>query len=323
MFAIKLPNNLESIYSRYSQEELMEYYTGIPLTNLKFCSPFREDNNPSCGYFWKGDKLFYKDYGGYFFGDWLDIASLCYNITNIGIRNKQEYIETIRLVCEEVLDKNIQISHKANLRAKNVQKSEGNILIEVKKREWENYDREFWNPITTDWLDYYNVIPVSNVYFNSNLHTGLSSTPKDPTYAYLEWQGGHYKVKTYKPLSKEFKWRNNYSKGTISGKDLSDEVPKILCTSLKDCIAVRMATGYVTYCGQGENGDIEIKPNTLVLIADNDEAGLNYASRLDIPYITLSEKDPFDVAKKKGLKTLRNEIWSKLKEKHTTISVPM
>jgi hypothetical protein len=228
--------------------------------------------------------------------------------------SNQDYINTINAVCIELLNNNVKLSHTATLRAKKVQSS-GNLHIEVKKREWMDYDREFWHPITTDWLDYYNVVPVSNVYFNSNLHTGLSNTPKDPTYAYLEWFGEHYKVKTYKPLNKEFKWRNNYPKSLISGKDLTDSVPKILCTSLKDSIAVRMATGYVTYCGQGENGDIEIKPNTLLMIADNDEAGLNYAANIDLPYITLSEKDPFEVAKKKGLKTLRDEIWSKLKER--------
>ncbi|NJL78558.1 MAG: hypothetical protein HC917_06365 [Richelia sp. SM2_1_7] len=48
--------------------------------------------------------------------------------------------------------------------------------------------------------------------------------------------------------------------------------------------------------------------NIIGLIADNDIPGLNYADKIGIPYITLSNKDPFEVFIKQGIKKLKEEL---------------
>ena len=65
MYSIKPTINKDWILERVSQEEIMSRYTGVPIRiNEKFKSPFREDNSPSCVYYYnKTGKLLFRDFG--------------------------------------------------------------------------------------------------------------------------------------------------------------------------------------------------------------------------------------------------------------------
>ena len=65
MYSITPTINKEWILSRISQEQIMERYVGRAIRiNEKFHSPFREDNSPSCVFYYnKAGKLFFRDFG--------------------------------------------------------------------------------------------------------------------------------------------------------------------------------------------------------------------------------------------------------------------
>lgn len=65
MYSILPTINRDWILSKVSQEEIMVRYVGVAIKiNEKFKSPFREDNSPSCVYYYnKAGKLLYRDFG--------------------------------------------------------------------------------------------------------------------------------------------------------------------------------------------------------------------------------------------------------------------
>lgn len=65
MYSILPTINRDWILSKVSQEEIMVRYVGVAIKiNEKFKSPFREDNSPSCVYYYnKTGKLLYRDFG--------------------------------------------------------------------------------------------------------------------------------------------------------------------------------------------------------------------------------------------------------------------
>ena len=76
MYSIKPTINRDWILSKISQEQIMERYTGVPIKiNHKFHSPFREDNSPSCVYYYnKQQKLLFRDFGKGSSMDAFDVA---------------------------------------------------------------------------------------------------------------------------------------------------------------------------------------------------------------------------------------------------------
>lgn len=65
MYSILPTINRDWILSKVSQEEIMVRYVGVAIKiNEKFKSPFREDNSPSCVFYYnKAGKLLFRDFG--------------------------------------------------------------------------------------------------------------------------------------------------------------------------------------------------------------------------------------------------------------------
>lgn len=60
----------ELILNKIPEEQLMEYYLGVPVKKGLFKSPLRQDNHPTCAFYrnTKGNLIF-KDFRGDFTGD--------------------------------------------------------------------------------------------------------------------------------------------------------------------------------------------------------------------------------------------------------------
>lgn len=83
MYEIKTERqNRDYVLKRIPQEQIMEYYLQVPVQcKEKFRSPLREDNNPSCAFFYsKGGKLYYRDFSKAESLDCFDVASLVLNL---------------------------------------------------------------------------------------------------------------------------------------------------------------------------------------------------------------------------------------------------
>lgn len=286
------------------------FYLGELLNSSPFSSPFRNDSTPSCRLDWYAGKLRYVDFGGNYLNiDVINFLKLVYQCDN--------YLE----LAYEELFLGIDHSDKRVISKYNASKnpittiSNHNIEIIVEKRNWEVYDKEFWK-LPTNYLEYHNVLPVNRVaYINSDdrleYQSNLYSSPKSPTYAYYY---DYRKYKIYRPYEIENKWRSNITKDTLDITSY-DYKEYILCTSKKDRIITQyVLDNYIDSSIGTCNYQSEvylpenININIIGLIADNDLPGINYASRIGLPYITLSNKDPFEVFIKQGIKKLTNEL---------------
>lgn len=78
MYIIEPRKNRDWILEQVPQEQIMEYYLNIAVqTKHKFKSPLRQDNNPSCVFFYtKQGKLYYRDFSKSESLDCFDIASI-------------------------------------------------------------------------------------------------------------------------------------------------------------------------------------------------------------------------------------------------------
>lgn len=308
------------ILQYYSQEELMEYF-GIPLISSSFSNPFRKDNKPSCSLYYYKDKLIFKDFARYFWGTWVQVAGLYYGL--LSPDNSYTDRDTYFLI--------LDITYKSLIQGENLPKINKieNVPVLTTKvkpdfyvslRNWNSSDVAYWNPIPISLLNYYNVYAIQKVYYGDIPQPHLESSLLNPTYGYRCGKGNNKWV-IYKPFDKEHKWKKNISIDTILGYDRNDitlyDSPKILCSSLKDALSVRLATNneYETYCYQSENYIPEqLEPNTQLIILDNDKTGIYQAELLsekfNIPHLILKGegKDAFDIAKKYGITELRNQI---------------
>ena len=94
-----LPNlTKDYILERVPQEEIMEYYSGVKVTEEtfignSFLSPFREDKDYTCNYWYSisqrtGEvRLKLKDWNGSFNGDIFDVAA---KRTQLNIKTSQK-----------------------------------------------------------------------------------------------------------------------------------------------------------------------------------------------------------------------------------------
>jgi len=300
----------------YSQEEIVESFCGL-ISMGTIHSPLREDNNPSANYYYNEEgKLHLRDWSPqyYFHGDWVGIAGYFYGISSDGRLTFHQRNKTLTLLYREFILDNKQDRTKRKPRTqyyKNNEKQRSKAKISCIKRNWTYEDYYFWYPIPIEVLEYYDVHPVEKVFFNGVENHNLRSKYGDPTYGYAIVVNGTTYWKVYKPFSKKYKWRNNYPKGAINGKDLEGD--KILCTSLKDAMVTRMITGIPTYCYQGESHIPKMLiPGTRLLVRDNDEAGLAYAEAMQdkhkLPYFTFTgAKDVFDLTKNQCIISTRNQ----------------
>ena len=83
----------ELILSKFSEEQLMEYYLNIPVKKGLVRSPLREDKRPTCSFF-RNNKgtLMFKDFAT---GQCLDIFSIVQQIFRCN------YFEALRIIAND------------------------------------------------------------------------------------------------------------------------------------------------------------------------------------------------------------------------------
>ena len=200
----------------------MEYFfqDTVSLKNF-YCNPFRNDKNPSC-------KFFYSRKGTLVFNDYaLNKQYDCFQMA-------EEKMGT-KLTSSEIYDILVNVSSKELPKPKIQyyceEDTQEKTEITVKIMPFEEADLEYWAQfnIFLPTLRKYNVRKVERAWINGELrYINLS---KDPCYRYLEED----RIKLYRPFSKKYKFRNNYTKdleGTSLLPPVGDKV--IITKALKD-----------------------------------------------------------------------------------------
>jgi hypothetical protein len=202
------------ILERIRQEEIMEFYLQVPvndntLIGNSFTSPIRNDNNPTCNYYYTNDKLRLKDWSGQFQGDVFDVASA---VTKINIKTSQGFKLLLHQIAKDFKihkytsdeeRKKLDIVVKEHIKLNNLK------IFKVVLRGWNEYDKRYWYDrynINTELLKLGKVFAVQELHIENKLGY-LTETYRynrqDPAYAYYGGKVNGITIwKIYFPLRK-------------------------------------------------------------------------------------------------------------------------
>lgn len=277
---------------RSNQVAIMEYYLGVKVTSKLIRNPFRDDDNPTCGFYYgSAGSLYLHDFATDEHMDCITVVKKKYNLS---------YYKAVQLI---------------QIEANNFQNNETSIT-ETKKLEYivggsHNYFLKLG--ITQKTLDKYKVIHARALYINEDLY--WRATPQNPIFIYNFPSG---KFKAYRPLSKdkEKKWKSNCTNADIGGYL---QLPKtgnilIVTSSIKD-VMVLHEMGYAAIsfnseaiATRGQSGkeievlfnELKTRFNEIILFLDNDTAGLEYAKkvsrRFNLRNMTIPANLPKDIS---------------------------
>lgn len=273
----KPSTDLENIYSKVSDLDILHHYFGITHVPCMINSPLRRDNNPSLSFYSKdGIEVLWTDFSTKEGGDIIHLMSKYWG---------ESYADTVKHLWED-LPKITNISGYTQLSKKRYIVKKTNVILKCKVREWKDYDLEFWNSfgISKKWLEYADVYPISHKIIIKNDEKFVFSADKY-AYAYVEFKDKKTTLKIYQPFNtKGFKWSNNHDRSVIS---LWTKVPAnglmiCICASLKDALCLWANTGIPSIAVQGEGysmsdtaiNELKRRYKNIYILFDNDEAGL-------------------------------------------------
>lgn len=317
-----------------SDEDIIRRYIGIDKFPCQMQSPLRDDDvHPSFSMIKKDGIIIWKDFGTGDAGNAVLLMARLWNVTYA------EALLKIKLDTENKIPR-ISLIRKYNGKLHLT----GNSSIQIKVREWKDYDREFWQSfgIPQDFATWCNVFPISHAFFTKE-RDGKKVTftvPMDKyAYAYVEWKDDKESIKLYQPYSQKMKWLSKHDSSVWDlwkqafkwANEKSDE-QLIITSSRKDAMCLWYNLGVPAMSLQGE-GYLP-KPQVMQQVLnrfkhvyiwyDNDfkhttdNPGQDNAKKLVALYPTLVNiciptayqcKDPSDLYKAFGKQALK-QIWN-------------
>jgi len=271
----------QHILNKVSQVTIFSTYLNLSDAIVQHCidtqelilSPIREDINPTCGFRYDNkDKLKFKDFAGYFWGDCFDlVAYVMSNMYNkeINISNKEDFIKVLRHITFMFKDifygqsKDINLITEVNATIVNLHNTKPNIELVV--RDWNNLDKQQWAcDITLQDLNIEFIYPVDQYYINRNINPKPKYfyNDKDPCYGYLlgKDRSGINNIKLYFPKrdkgSTRFITNCNHLEG-IYTLDRNDYNIIVITKSTKDRVAIKTTIKKMSFL-YGELNTIKI-----------------------------------------------------------------
>ena len=319
---------LDVLLGKTSEFDIMRFYLNIDVLPALINSPLRQDRNASVSIFSPdGVKVFYKDFGTGEHGSIFDLLGRMWNRT---------FSETITKIWDDI-DK---VKHnRINLnRTRRGVIHKSNSILEVRTRQWFDYDMEYWNSygISRERLEFGDVYPISHILITRDNITKIIPAEK-LAYVYVERKDGKVSLKVYQPKSQRLKW---LSKHDSSVWDLWSRLPDrgdtlFITSSRKDALCLWENTGIPSVSLQGEGyvpkekviNQLKQRFGRVIIFFDNDydkdeNHGHIYASRLsgmfDLDMVEIpseyKSKDPSDLFKNHGAETFRRVIKELVKQ---------
>jgi hypothetical protein len=276
--------NLSEI--KVSEGDLLHYYIGINKIPCVIKSPLRTDNRPSFGlYSLDGVRVFYKDLSTQETGSTFTLLSKLFGLS---------FHDTLKKIKKDIDNKSFTIINTTSLSHRITQVSETDTKLEVKIREWRDYDIEYWESygVTLTWLKWAEIYPISHKIVIKDNHRYVFSADKY-AYAFIERKEGNITLKIYQPFNTSgYKWSNKHDRSVIS---LWTKVPEygkriVICSSMKDALCLSCNTNIPALAIQGEGymisntaiNELKRRFEKQYILLDNDEAGIKDAEKLSI-----------------------------------------
>lgn len=297
----------EYINMYISDYDIYTHYLGARFeVNKAFNSPFHKDMNPSFGiYDIGGGKLLFKDHSKGLTGNVVMFVQQILQLPDFKSALTQIYVDLV--INTEKLSKKQLIVSKEVHRKKSVD-------LGVKRMQYSPRDRKYWQEfnLSKSILDKFEVSPIKYLFVGPFIKHEY--TKDEPMYVYKVYD----KIKVYRPLSdKKQKWYGSLTRNYVHGfKQLPDNGDLLIITkSLKDVMCL-YSLGYTAISPSSEGtlvpeqaiNQLKKRFKKIIILYDNDEAGLIYANKMkkryDLPStiipIDSGEKDTADYFKKYG-----------------------
>lgn len=264
------------LLSKYSEETFMEYYLGVEVKKGLFCSPLRQDNNPTCSFYRnKTGELIFHDFSGAFYGNFISVVMEKYRCS---------YNKALNIIAEDFgLKSNCtnKIEH-INVPTKVYPTGPANIRVEVK--DFTNKELKWWKDygITPDILKKFHVYSCKNIFLNGE----LVNTSKNNNLMFGYYGGKKDKLelwRIYFPNRKTYRFLTNWPAKKIQG---FNQLPKegkllVITKSMKDVLCF-YALGITAIAPNSENifisdsvlDDLKRRFKYIVVMYDNDQAGI-------------------------------------------------
>lgn len=312
----------ELILSRFSEEQLMEYYLHTPVKKGLFRSPLRRDKQPTCSFYRnKSGTLIFKDFAT---GQHLNVFDVVQSIFRC------DYFEALRIIANDfgivrdnALHKN---PGKINLNPIKIKDKEiSKIQIEI--QEFTDKELKWWGRygITRDILRRFDVYSCKHVFLNDQLFA--ESQQHCPIFGYYgkKYQGLEL-WRCYFPKRTSFRFITNWPSKKIQGYDQLPKKGKLLVItkSMKDSMCL-YSCGITACAPNSENlfisdkvlEDLKSRFENIVVFYDNDRPGLYNMAKIrrehpELTYIFIPKKygskDISDFYKDHGRKETLNLI---------------
>lgn len=327
MFELEIAPKItkEFILSKITQEQIFEFYLGVPVKKGLFCSPsiIRVDHTPTCSFYKNGKGVLkYKDFAGPTFdciGAVMHLYNCSYYIALRTIANDFELISFPKL------EKHIQKIEFSGTIIDTTEKSK----IQVEIRDYTDKEIAWWNAfgISLKTLNKFKVYAIKAVFLNGYYFT--SSNDKSPIFGYYGGKNssGDELWRIYMPTKRKYRFLSNWESVHFQGvKQLPKEGDHcFIIKSMKD-LMVMYEFGFISIAPSSENvlmseaKYLKIKENfnKVIVFFDNDLPGVRGAHKYkkefpECKVIFLKRKyakDISDLYKKLS----RNQFWEVVKE---------
>lgn len=276
-FEPKLTKDL--ILSRFSEEQIMEYYLHIPIKRGLFRSPLRRDKEPTCSFYRNSSgALIFKDFAT---GQHLNVFGVVQEIF------KCNYFESLKIIANDFgIVKNRDIPRNPGKINENPIKIEDKETskIQVEVQDFTDLELKWWGKygITKEILSKFNVYSCKHVFLNDQLFA--KSQQHCPIFGYYgnKYQGLEL-WRCYFPKRKSFRFITNWPSKKIQG---FDQLPKsgkllVITKSMKDVMCLH-SCGITACAPNSENlfvsdsilEDLKSRFKYIVVFYDNDRPGL-------------------------------------------------
>jgi hypothetical protein len=248
----------ENVYTFVSNLDIFRKYSEQKMKfNTPFSSPFRNDKNPSFVIYEKG---FFVDFATGQKGNAITFLMTLNNINfnealNLIVKDFGLYD---RFSCYSVSNYNSKIASFEN--ARNSVSLEGGSKLSVRRRDFNEFDKEYWSQYNIDENDLVmaKIVPISHFFIDTKMFISDRLS-----YAFLEKKDGVITYKIYQPKNKFIKWINGNDGSVwelwdtlpIKGKNL------IITSSRKDALCIIKNLKTPSTARQSET--VSIKPQVM------------------------------------------------------------
>ena len=312
----------ELILSRFSEEQIMEFYLRIPIKKGLFRSPLRRDKEPTCSFYrsGKGDLIF-KDFAT---GQHLNVFGVVQSLFNC------DYFEALKIIANDfgiVRDKSIT-KNPGKINPNPVQiKDKEMSKIQIEVQDFSELELKWWGKYGIDLsiLKKFDVYSCKHLFLNGQLLA--KSQQHCPIFGYYgkKYQGLEL-WRCYFPKRTSFRFITNWPSKKIQGYDQLPKQGKLLVItkSMKDVMCLYSCG--ITACAPNSEtqfvsdsilDDLKQRFRHIVVLFDNDETGISFMNKLkkkhpDLIYTWIprhyNAKDISDYYKEYGRKETLNLI---------------